>query len=221
MLSKKHWLAALVALVALSAGIGSMVAADGDKGSKKDAKVDGDLQFQLPPGWTKEDVEKCILAGTPGKQQKYLVSEAGEWTGKTTMWMTPDAPPMQSECTATITPIMDGRFTRVEIKGEMPGMGPYDGLGIQGYDNVAQKYVSSWIDNHSTAIMNGDGKLSDDGKMMTWRFEFHCPLTGKPTVMRQVETVTGSNTKLHESYTIDPKSGKEYKMMAIELTKKS
>ena len=186
----------------------------------KDAKPSGELEFKLPPGWTQADLEKCMLAGTPGKPQQRLAAEKGEWAGKTTMWMGPDGPPMNSECTCTLTPIMDGRFTTVEMNGEMPGMGPYKGQGIHGFDNVSQKYVSTWIDNHSTGIMTGEGELSKDGKTMTWHFKFNCPLTGKPAMMRQVETTTGPNSKTLVMYGPEPKSGKEYKMMSIELTRK-
>jgi hypothetical protein len=38
--------------------------------------------------------------------------------------------------------------------------------------------------------------------------------------MRQVETITGPTTKTLEMTGADPKSGKEFKMMSIELTRK-
>ena len=34
---------------------------------------------------------------------------------------------------------MDGRFIKVEVEGEMPGMGPFHGFGIYGFDNVTQE----------------------------------------------------------------------------------
>jgi hypothetical protein len=37
--------------------------------------------------------------------------------------------------------------------------------------------------------------------------------------MREIETVTGPNTKTLEMFATDPKSGKEYKMMRVELAK--
>ena len=133
----------------------------------------------------------------------------------------PGAEPVKSECVSTITPMMDGRFVKCEIKGDMPGMGPFEGFGIYGFDNVSQKFVSSWIDNQGTGMMTGTGELSDDGKVMTWKFDFNCPLTKKASVMREVETVTGPNTKRFEMFGPDPKTGKEMKMMTIDFTKKS
>jgi hypothetical protein len=177
-------------------------------------------EFKLPPGWTAEDLQACMVAGTPGKMHELLAQGTGEWTGKSRMWMGPDSQPVESACTSTVTALMDGRFFQVYMKGEMPGMGPYKGLGLYGFDNVSQKFGSTWIDNHGTGLMQGTGSLSPDGKTITWNYTFNCPITKKQAVMREVETITGANTKTLEMYGADPKSGKEYKMMQIELTKK-
>lgn len=180
-----------------------------------------DQMPELPPGWTMEDMQACIEAGTPGEMHAHLAKEVGVWAGKTQMWMGPEGEPMDSTCTATITTVMDGRYTKCEINGDMPGMGPFHGIGIYGYDNVSQKFQSTWIDNHSTGIMFGTGDLSSDGKTLTWNYNFNCPVTKKPATMREVEKVTGPNTKTMEMFGTDPKSGKEYKMMSIAFTKQS
>jgi hypothetical protein len=179
-------------------------------------------EMKLPPGWTPEDMQACMRAGTPGEMHDFLKKQAGTWTGKTHMWMGPDATePAVSDCTSTITVLMDGRFTQCELKGEMPGMGPYTGLGITGYDNVSQRFVGNWIDNHGSGIMNGVGELSGDGKVLTWTYTYNCPINKKPAIMRQVETYTSESAMTLESFCTDPKSGKEYKCMKIEFTRKS
>ena len=68
--------------------------------------------------------------------------------------------------------------------------------------------------------MTGTGTLSADGKTMTWNYNYHCPITKKPAVMRQVETNTGPNAKTLEMFGNDPKSGKEFKMMSMEMARK-
>ncbi len=174
----------------------------------------------LPPGWTMEDMQACMTAGTPGKMHEHLMKNTGVWKGKTTMWMGPGMePPMKSECTSTITAVMDGRYTKNVIEGEMPGMGPFHGMGFNGFDNVSQKFVSTWIDNHSSGIMNGTGEMSADGKTMTWTFTYNCPIRKGPAKMREVHRMTDDNTMVFEMYGDDPKSGKEYKMMEIEFTR--
>lgn len=220
---RKLFAPALLAAVGLGTAVGSLAIADASKSKSQDLKAAaaaGQNQPQLPPGWTAADMEACVMAGTPGKMHQHLAKGVGEWTGKSTMWMAPNTEPVTSDVKATVTSIMDGRFTQVQHEGELPGMGPYHGHGINGFDNVSQKFVSTWIDNHGTGIMQGEGELSPDGKTTTWRFNYHCPVTKKPAVMRQVETITGENTKRMEMFGNEPKSGKEYKMLVIELTKK-
>jgi hypothetical protein len=174
---------------------------------------------QLPPGWTAEEMQKVIAAGTPGKEHAKLVEGAGTWKAECEMWMAPDAEPMKSTGTSTVKPIMGGRYILVEMKGEMPGMGPYEGMGIYGYDNVAKEYTSTWLDNFSTGTMRGTGKLSPDGKQLTWNYKVHCPRTDKMIAMREVETFEGPNSKSMETWGEDPKTGKEFKMMSLKLTR--
>jgi hypothetical protein len=214
----KKVLSIVCAAAAGLAVIGSFAIADASKDSQTPGKLPADIK--LPPGWTMEDMQACILAGTPGKMHEHLRKDVGAWEGKSTTQM-PGAEPQTSDCTMIVKPLMDGRYTQVEMKGDMPGMGPYEGIGIYGYDNVSKKFVSSWIDNHGTGVMQCTGELSADGKVMTWSCAFNCPITKKEQVMREVETVTGPNTKRFEMFGPDPKTGKEQKMMTIELTKKS
>jgi hypothetical protein len=216
MKKKTLFAAASVAVACALAVVASLAIAE-----TQTTQAAGQVEFQLPPGWTAADMEACMLAGTPGEEHKKLAEAAGTWHGKTTMWMAPDTEPMPaSECTAKITPIMDGRFTKCEWSGEMPGMGPYNGFGLYGFDNVTKKYTAIWIDNHGTGIMQGEGDRSADGKVFTLTYIHSCPITKKPAEIRSVETVTGPNTKTLEMFATDPKSGKEYKMMRTELTKK-
>jgi hypothetical protein len=107
------------------------------------------------------------------------------------------------------------------VKGEMPGgAGPFEGFGIYAFDNVSQRFTASWIDSMSTGIAQGTGELSKDGKVLTIKYTYSCPVTKKPTTMREVHTRTGENTQTLEMWGIEPKSGKEFKMMKIDLTKK-
>jgi hypothetical protein len=211
----KSKLLALVLIAAAALAARSFAFAEADK--EPGAAVPPEIK--LPEGWTAEDMKACILAAQPGKQHELLAKDVGVWQGKTTMWMGPGGEPMKSECVSTVTPIMDGRYIKCEIKGDMPGMGPFQGFGIYGFDNVSQKYVSAWIDNQSTGLMTGTGELSDDGKVLTWNYTFNCPLTKKPVALREVDSATGENSKTLEMFGPDPKTGKEYKMMSIEFTR--
>lgn len=189
--------------------------------AKDPAKPAGDKpEMKLPPGWTEEDMKAYMVAATPGKMHEFLAKSAGVWVGKTTMWMGPGGEATKSECTATYTPLLEGRFFKCDVKGPMPGMGDFVGLGIYGFDNVSKKFITTWIDSMGTGMMTGTGELSADGKVLTWTCTFNCPIAKKPMVMRQIETITSDTTRTLEMHGADPKTGKEYKMMVIEYTKK-
>jgi hypothetical protein len=213
---------ACLATLGLGALAGSFAVAEEPKNAAaaQPAAAADKPEMKLPPGWTEADMQACMIAATPGEQHKTLAKDAGTWQGKNKMYMPGSTEAMTSESTTTVTPIMDGRFIKGEMAGEMPGMGPYNGIGIMGFDNVAGEFVGTWVDNHSTGIMNGTGELSSDGNTMTWTYNYTCPMTKKPAVMREVDTWTGPNSKTFEMFGADPKSGQEFKMMSIELTRK-
>lgn len=210
----------LVPVLSAALGAGLVVATLAVAEPAKDAKsaTAAPTEFKLPPGWTEADMQACMAAATPGKMHEKLAAEAGVWECKNTMWMAPGTEPMTMDSKSTITPIMDGRYTKMDVTGAGP-MGPFTGMGVYGFDNVAGKFVGTWIDSMSTGIMNGTGELSPDGKTLNWDYTYHCPVTKKATTMRQVEKITGEKTRTIEMFTIEPKSGKEYKMMVIEMTK--
>lgn len=207
-------------IVGVTAVVGSFAFAQDAKDKKPATPPTGEQQ--LPPGWSAEDMQACMAAGMPGKMHEQLAKSVGTWVGKSQMWMGPTAAePARGECTQTITSVMDGRYITGDMTGELPGMGPFKGFGITGFDNVSQKFVGSWIDNHSSGIMQGVGELSTDGKTMTWNFTYNCPITKKSAIVRQIETYPDNKTQTFEMFTTDPKSGKEYKCMRIDFTRKA
>jgi hypothetical protein len=208
--------------VALAALCGSF--AIGQAGAEDQPRKTGKVQGepQLPPGWSESDMQACVQAGAPGKMHEFLTTQIGVWQGRSQMWMGPAATePVTGTCTWTVSPIMDGRYIECRMTGELPGMGPFTGLGITGFDNVSQKFVGSWIDNHSTGIMQGVGELSADEKTLSWAYSYNCPLTKRPAVVRQVDNYAGANEMSFDMFTTDPKSGREYKCMHVDLTRKS
>jgi len=171
--------------------------------------------FQLPPGMTPEMMQACMEAATPGEQHAFLQKAIGTWEGRNKMWMAPNTEPMLSTGTTKISPMLDGRFTKAEIKGEMPGgMGEFEGFALTGYDKVADTFQSVWIDNMGTGMMIGTGRLSDDQKTLTWNYSYNCPITKGPKPIRIVERLTGPDSYVMEMYGPDLE-GAEYKMMEI------
>lgn len=216
-----------VAALCLAAVAAVGIAAAGGQPGNKDHKAPTPSapaagqppEMQLPPGMTKEDMMACMAAGEKGEMHAWLAKGIGTWKGKEQMWMTAEAPVMNLECTNTITSLMDGRYFKAEIAGDMGEMGKFNGMAINGYDNVTKKFVASWIDNMGTGIMNGTGELSSDKKTLTWTYTFNCPIQKKPATMREVDTITGPDTMTMDMYSNDPHTGKEFKMLHIDFTR--
>ncbi len=212
----------LFAVATLAAIAGTLAFAQPEKkAAQPDKKPPAAGQPQLPPGMTEDDMKAYMAAATPGKQHEHMLKSVGVWEGKCKSWPTPGAEVMASECISTVTSFMDGKFIKCEIKGDMPGMGPYTGFGINGFDNVSQKYQSAWVDNMGTGMMTGIGELSPDGKTLEWKYSYNCPITRKCMTMRQVEHYTSADTMTFEMFGAEPHSGKEYKMMEIAFTRKA
>ena len=93
---------------------------------------------------------------TPGEVHKMLAADNGTWNEDITMWMDP-AKPTKSTATAENKMILGGRYQQSNHKGSFNGM-PFEGMSLLGYDNAKKAFMSSWIDNMGTGIMNMEGK---------------------------------------------------------------
>src|SRR5688572_31189287 len=51
------------------------------------AAAAGKTEMKLPPGWTAQDMQAMVAAGTPGKMHQHLAKDVGTWEGKTTCYM--------------------------------------------------------------------------------------------------------------------------------------
>lgn len=216
--AKKLFVPLLIGALATATIVVTFARADQAK-DKPASAAGAPPQMQLPPGWTEDDMKTAMASCMPGKQHEFLAAGCGTWKGKATMWMFPGAEPATSECTSTVSKLLDGRYIKTEYTGEMPGAGPFNGFGLQGFDNVTQKFVNTWVDSFSTGIMTGAGELSADGKTLSYACTFNCPIKKGPLGLRQIETITGPDSRTLELIGTEPKSGKEYKMMFVEFTR--
>ncbi|HYE61867.1 MAG TPA: DUF1579 domain-containing protein [Phycisphaerales bacterium] len=170
----------------------------------------------MPPGMTPElmkEMEACMIAAQPGPEHQHLQSMVGTWEGKNKMWMTPDAPPMETTSTARFASTLGGRYIHGDFKGPMPGMGMFEGAALYGYDNVSKKYQVVWVDNMGTGMMIGTGEASPDKKTLTWTMKWNHPTRGEVT-FREVDTMISPDEMKLEMY--GPHTdGKEFKMMEI------
>ena len=154
---------------------------------------------------------------TPGEPHKLFASLAGSWTTTTKEWMEPGKPPTESTGSADMKMLLDGRFLYQEYNSQMMGQ-PFSGIGIDGYDNLRKRYVTTWIDTWGTGIFQMEGTASADGKTITLKGQHDEPGGGKMT-HRAVWKIVDSNTQTFDMYGTHPGS-KEMKMLEITYTRK-
>jgi hypothetical protein len=180
------------------------------------------LAADAPPQMSPQQkamMDKMIKAATPGPQHAALTKMAGEWTCNVKVQMDPSQPWQESQSSATITALMDGRYIQETDTGMMNGM-PFNGIGLYGFDNVSGKYVSSWIDNMGTGMMSSVGTADATGKVINWVGTMNDPVTGKATKERMIMTMIDDNHHTFEMWGTPPGAKKEMKVMTIDYMRK-
>src|SRR5207247_9970283 len=94
------------------------------------------------------------------ENHKLLADLAGSWSTSVKM-MEPGKEPSVSKGNVIFKSIINGRYFIGDHSGsmKMPGADgkmkdfAFKGMSIDGYDNVKQKFISSWMDNLGTGIM--------------------------------------------------------------------
>lgn len=71
---------------------------------------------------------------------------AGTWTGTNRLWYPPGEPPSESASNATITPVAQGRFVRLDYTWEYEGA-PQDGSLLVGFDSSRTAVTAVWVDS--------------------------------------------------------------------------
>jgi len=162
----------------------------------------------------------------PGENHKLLADGAGTWDYKVKFWMSPDGPPMESVGTTVARVVMEGRYVITDHTGKMQMPGPdgammdmpFKGMAVEGYDNAKKKFVSSWIDNMGTGIMNSEGTYDPASKTLTYVSEYE-PMPGMKTKVRQVLKFADKDHRTMEFF--EDRGGKDVKTMEVGYTRKS
>src|SRR5437660_11710810 len=109
------------------------------------------------------------------ENHKLLADLAGSWSTSVKM-MEPGKEPTVSKGSVTYKSIMNGRYFVGDHTGsmKMPGADgkmkdfTFKGMSVDGYDNVKQKFTSSWMDNMGTGIMAMEGTYDPATKKLTY-----------------------------------------------------
>lgn len=177
------------------------------------------LLLAWSPAQAQDDMEAWMKLASPGENHKLLGNMVGDWTYSIKSWMAPDQPPMESTGTMHAEWILGGRYVSSVWKGAFMDM-EFEGHGLDGYDNISKQYVSSWVDNMGTGIMQSAGTCDQAKNACTLMGTTMDPETGKEMKVKSVSEMKDKNTFHLEMYGIAP-DGKEMKMMELTGTRKT
>jgi hypothetical protein len=173
-----------------------------------------------------EMMKQMMELAKPGANHKLLADTAGNWTYTVKMWMNPDpnAKPQESKGMATRKMTLDGHYLTGDYVGKimMPGADgkmksfTFHGMGLEGYDNVKQKFVASWVDNMGTAIEYYEGAYDPSTKSFTYTYDME-PVPGMKQHVREVMKVTDKDHMMLEWY--ETAGGQERKTMEIDYSR--
>jgi hypothetical protein len=165
-----------------------------------------------------EAMQAMMQLGEPGEHHKHLAWIIGDWSYTAKMWV-PGAPePIDATGTMTAEAILGGRFVKETWTGEFFGQ-PFLGIGVEGFDNFAGHYTSTWRDNMGTYTLSYTGGCEDSGKKRTMTGTFVEPASGEEVTDRGTTTLRDDGTILMESWRVIP-GAEDVKNMEIVLTRK-
>jgi len=195
-------------LVAATAVITSQVVSQDTKKPAQQPPMSAEQQAMM---------EKWMAFATPNEHHKLLEKKVGTWDLAVKMWMDADSPPSESKGTSTSEMALDGRYLMDHANGQTE-FGPFEGMGVCGYDNLKKKYVVGWIDNMGTGVMTSEGTYDPATKTFTYVGESPDVEAGKYVKSRTTEKWLSDDKWVMESY-VPGKDGKEFRCMEITYTR--
>jgi hypothetical protein len=98
----------------------------------------------------------------------------------------------------------------------MMGM-PFEGMGLDGFDNVTKEYLSVWVDNFGTGIEYLKGKFDEKTKSVVYTGSMVDPMAGKEVPTKSIMKFIDDDHTTTEIYSFE--NGKEVKSMQIDYTR--
>jgi hypothetical protein len=145
----------------------------------------------------------------PGPEMDALKPMVGTWDCTVKMAGMPD-----SKGAAVYKMACNGMWVVSDFKSEFGGM-PFEGKGIDGYDQMKKKYVSIWVDSMSATPMISEGTYDADKKTMTFVGDM-LGMDGKMAKTKSVSETKDDNTVVFSMY----QGGSDTPMMTITYNRR-
>jgi len=208
---KARWL--VLALAAVAATFAWTNAARSGDDEKKDGAAP-----EFSADEMQKQMEAWIESLKPGESHKRLERFVGEWNVEMKMYPGgPGSEPMVTKGTSKIKWILGDRYLEEEFKGSMMGQ-PYEGRGLQGYNNTRNMYEATWASSMDTHIYTMKGTWPPDSNVINLYGEMD-----EPTLNVYGRTVNYRTTiidKDHHKFEIfDLAARPDYKVIEITYTR--
>jgi len=151
---------------------------------------------------------------TPGEPHARLARLTGDFTATVRSFEEPNGEPTESLSELTRSLELGGRVLREEWSGQVMGMA-FQGVGRVGYDNVTERYWTTWTDNLSTGLFTGYGHWDPERNGLVFDGEMPDPVAGGMVRTRSVATYGDDGTERMVMYRIV--DGEEVKIMEMDI----
>lgn len=156
-------------------------------------------------------------AMTPGEGQKRLNAMAGKFNVVIRTWVNPASAPVVSNGVSTSVWVLGGRYLQSTLSGFVAGA-PFNGIGFTGYDNVAARYQTSWMDSGSTGQTWYSGGFKPGTSSAVMKATTADPVTGKPSPLELRLTIDAKGNHKTELWGTGTGSTL-FKMMELTYTR--
>ena len=113
--------------------------------------------------------------------------------------------------------ILGGRYMRNSFQGSVMGM-PFEGIGIDGYDNAKKIYFTFWLDNMGTGSMYLEGKYDESLKAIIFTGKVFDMMLNKDSEVKEVLKIIDENNFEMSMYNVV--EGKDVKTMEMVAKRK-
>lgn len=161
-------------------------------------------------------MKKWKEAVTPGRMHELLSKMVGEWDTEMT-FIEQTGQEMKSKGFVKTEEILGGRYFLTSQNGTMMGM-PFEGKGLDAYDNVSKEFISVWVDNMGTGITVMKGYYDEKTNSFNYKGESLDPISGKVVTYRTILKIENDNKMNFEMFS--NQSGIETKMFTMVYTKR-
>jgi hypothetical protein len=158
--------------------------------------------FVLGSGFGKDEMDGGMPPPQkPGAEHKALQAWVGTW--KTTVTMGANKTPGSAEFSWAL----DGHFLKQDFKS-----GPFQGLGLMGYDPQTEEYFDVWFDNQGLGYMAARGPVPEKGEPIVLRGE------GAMGAYREVIQMTGDAKARYQNF-VENEEGEEKLLVEVDYSK--